>query len=75
MYDTSFSDQFPEFVEGSDFSAEVVVSQEQLQLGLDYSIEIVKWVSEQLRAKEVEAELQSKLERWNPPSSSQSRPI
>jgi len=59
MYDTAFSDRFPEFVEGSSFSAQVVVKQEHLDQGIEYSIEIVRWISEQLRAKEIESERQS----------------
>jgi hypothetical protein len=54
--DTSFSEKYPEFVHGSDFGAEVDVSHEQLGLGVDRCIEIVSWVSEQLRAKEIEAD-------------------
>jgi hypothetical protein len=55
MLDTKFSDKFPEFVHGSDFSAEVEVSEQQLDLGIERSIEMVKWISEQLRAKELVA--------------------
>lgn len=55
MLDTKFSDKFPEFVRGSDFSAEVEVSEQQLDLGIERSIEMVKWISEQLRAKELVA--------------------
>jgi hypothetical protein len=65
IYDTSFSDNYPEFVEGSDFSAEVVVSKEQLDRGIECSIEIVKWVSEQLRATEVETERERNQLRGN----------
>jgi hypothetical protein len=56
MLDTKFSDRFQDFVTGRDISAEVEVSQEQLDLCVDRSIEIVRWVSEQLRVKELEAE-------------------
>ena len=73
MYDTSFSEKYPEFVEGNDFSAEVVVRQEQLDRGIECSIEIVKWVSEQLRAKEVETERGPNLHRRAPSPSGPDR--
>jgi hypothetical protein len=54
MFDTKFSDKFPEFVQGSDSSAEVEVSEAQLDLGIEHSVKIVRWISKQLRAKELE---------------------
>lgn len=56
MYDTSFSDKYPEFVDGKEFSAMVTVSAEQLDRGIDDSIAVVRWISEQLRAIEVKFE-------------------
>ena len=42
MSDTKFSDKFPEFVQGSDFSAEVEVSEAQVDLGIEHSVKIVR---------------------------------
>lgn len=43
-------------MQGSDFSAEVEVSEAQLDLGIEHSVKIVRWISKQLQAKELEAE-------------------
>jgi hypothetical protein len=56
MSDTKFSDKFPEFVQGSDFSAEVEVSEAQVDLGIEHSVKIVRWISKQLQAKQLEAQ-------------------
>ena len=54
MYDTSFAKDFPEFTCGSDYNAQVVVTEEQIEQGIDYSLQIVKWISEQLYPLEVQ---------------------
>ena len=54
MYDTSFADDFPEFTNGSDYNAQVMVTENQIEQGIQYSFQIVKWISEQLYSLEVQ---------------------
>ena len=50
---TDFSENYPQFVEGSGFSAEVRITEEQLNDAVEYSLELVKWLAAELRAKEL----------------------
>lgn len=56
MYDTSFLENYTEFVERESSSEMVAVSEEQLDRGIKDSIAIVRWISEQLRTIEIKFE-------------------
>lgn len=53
MLDLSFSMQYPQFVQGESFSAEVNVSEEQLGSMIKSSVELVKWCAHELRMQEL----------------------
>ena len=48
MLDTAFSKAYPHFVTGEGWDAEVVVSQEQLDLMCDASVALVRWLATEL---------------------------
>jgi hypothetical protein len=50
--DTTFSQDYPQFVDGEGWDAEVVVSQEQLDLMCDDSIALVRWLAKELDARD-----------------------
>jgi hypothetical protein len=52
---TDFSKQYPEYVSGTGMSAEVSVSEELLDKNIKASIELVGWLAEELRRKELES--------------------
>jgi len=51
--DMSFSEKYPKYVSGSGAGAEVDVSQEQLAEAIKCSIELVGWLAEELRKREL----------------------
>lgn len=51
--DMTFSDRFPEYVEGTGMGAEVNVTNEQLDQTIVAAIELVRWLSQELREKEI----------------------
>ena len=51
--DLSFSRKYPEYVWGSGLGAEVMVSKEQLQRAIKASVDLVGWLAEGLRKKEL----------------------
>jgi hypothetical protein len=51
--DMSFSEKYPAYVSGSGIGAEVSVSKEQLQSMIDASVNLVGWLSKELRAREL----------------------
>jgi hypothetical protein len=53
LLDLSFSKKYPEYVSGEGMAAEVNVSQEQLQANIDASVELIGWLAEELRKKEL----------------------
>ena len=50
--DTAFSKAYPTFVAGEGWDAEVVVSQEQLDLMCEASVALVRWLATQLDARD-----------------------
>ena len=50
--DTAFSKAYPHFVTGEGWNAEVVVSQEQLDLMCDASVALVRWLAKELYAQD-----------------------
>jgi len=50
--DTAFSKVYPHFVTGEGWDAEVVVSQEQLDLMCDASVALVRWLATELDAQD-----------------------
>lgn len=66
ILDLKFSTKYPEYVEGSGMLAEVNVSMEQVRRFGDQSLELLKWVSSELRKKQlefVETEKRAKTQR------------
>ena len=55
-FDLSFSKAYPQFVDGEGFPAHIRITDEHLNAAIDSAIKLVQWVSEQLRAKELEAD-------------------
>jgi len=53
MLDLSFSKQYPQFVQGESSSAEVTVSEEQLEEMIKGSVELVKWSAQELRMRKL----------------------
>src|ERR1700704_1352079 len=53
MLDLSFSKQYPQFVQGESSSAQVTVSEEQLEEMIKGSMELVKWSAQELRIREL----------------------
>jgi hypothetical protein len=53
--DISFSEKYPEYVWGTGMSAEVNVSEEQLQKAIKASVDLVAWLAGELRARELES--------------------
>ncbi len=53
--DISFSEKYPEYVWGTGIGAEVSVSEDQLQKAIKASVELVGWLAEELRARELES--------------------
>src|SRR5258708_5333906 len=53
--DISFSEKYPEYVWGTGMSAEVSVSEEQLQKAIRASVDLVGWLAGELRARELES--------------------
>ena len=53
--DTSFSKDYPEYVSGTGMTAEVNVSDEKLQQHVKSSLELVRWLAEELRPREIAA--------------------
>lgn len=53
LLDMWFSQKYPEFVHGEGMSAEVSVSQELLDKNITASIELVAWLAEELRKREL----------------------
>jgi hypothetical protein len=53
LLDLSFSQKYPEYVSGDGIGAEVSVSQEQLQRNIDSSVDLVGWLAEELRKREL----------------------
>jgi len=51
--DRSFSQKYPDYVEGVDSTAEVSVTQEQLNTHFDASLRLVKWFAGELRSREM----------------------
>ena len=51
--DMSFSEKHPTYVSGSGIGAEVSVSKEQLQGMIDASVNLVGWLSKELRSREL----------------------
>lgn len=48
MLDSAFSKAYPHFVTGEGWDAEVVVSQEQLDLMCDASVALLRWLAMEL---------------------------
>jgi hypothetical protein len=55
LLDLRFSAAFPQFVEGGASSAEVRVTQDQLQSMTVSAIDLVEWCAKQLRERELDA--------------------
>ena len=51
----SFSEKYPEYVWGAGMSAEVTVSEEQLQKAIKASVDLVGWLARELRARELDS--------------------
>jgi hypothetical protein len=63
-FDLSFSKAYPHFVDDERFPARIRITDEHLNAAIESAIKLVQWTSEQLRAKELEAdraEKQAKL--------------
>jgi hypothetical protein len=62
--DVWFSETYPEYVWGSGLSAEVRVSEEQLQRAIKASIDLVGWLAADLRKKELASIGKSSTTAW-----------
>ena len=54
-FDVSFSKEYPQFVDDG-FPAHIRITDEQLNVAIESAIRLVKWISEQLRSKELETD-------------------
>jgi hypothetical protein len=55
MLDLSFSKQYPQFVDGTGYGANISITDEQLDSAVDSSLALVRYLSEELYKKQLEA--------------------
>ena len=54
LYDLNFSKKYPHLVKGQGYAAEISISQEQLETAITKSVNLVRYVARELRARELD---------------------